>query len=142
MLRVASLAKRPRHFQSFTGLTASEFQILLGTIEADWEYAQQKRGKQRGRQRARGAGRKFALSQHEDRLLVFLVYAKLYPSYLLLEHLVGVDESTICRIIQELAPLLSKRFVIHRRPGKQLTTLEELKEIIPDLEEVLVDATE
>lgn len=142
MLRFSALARRPRHFQSFTGLTVREFRTLLGTLEAGWQEARARRGKRRGRQRARGGGRKLALPALEDRLLVFLVYAKLYPSYLLLEHLVGVDESTICRIIQELAPLLSEKFVIHRRPGKKLTTLEELKEIIPDLDEVLVDATE
>lgn len=142
MLRFESLAKRPRRFQSFTGLTVGEFRILAQTIESDWQSVQKKRGKQRNRQRARGGGRKLVLPDLADRVLVFYVYAKLYPSYLLLEHLVGVDESTVCRIIHELAPLLAERFVIHRRPGKKITTLEELKEIIPDLDEVLVDATE
>lgn len=142
MLRFSALAQRPRHFQSFTGLTVAEFQELLVTIEDDWQDARRRGGKRRNRQRKPGGGRKLALPALEDRLLVFVVYAKLYPSYLLLEHLVGVDESTVCRIVQELAPLLSKKIIIHRRPGKKLTTLEDLREIIPDLEEVLVDATE
>lgn len=142
MLRFNTLAIRPRHFQSFTGLTVREFQTLLTTIEEDWQEARRKSGKQRNRQRRPGGGRKLALPHLADRVLVFIVYAKLYPSYLLLEHLLGVDESTICRIIQELAPLLAARFVVHRRPGKKLTTLDELKELIPDLDEVLVDATE
>ncbi len=59
----------------------------------------------------------------------------------MLEYLFNVDESTICRIIQEISPLLSKKIVINRR-GKKITTLEELKEIIPDLDEILVDSTE
>lgn len=142
MLRFSTLAQRPRHFQSFTGLTVQEFQALLTTIEGDWQDTRRRDGKRRNRQRKPGGGRKLALPDLADRVLVFVVYAKLYPSYLLLEHLVGVDESTICRLIQELAPLLSERFVIHRRPGKKLTTLAELKEVIPDLDEVLVDATE
>lgn len=142
MLRFSALAQRPRHFQSFTGLTVAEFQTLLTTIKGDWQDARQRCGKRRNRQRRVGGGRKLILPDLADRVLVFAVYAKLYPSYLLLEHLVGVDESTICRIVQELAPLLSEQFVIHRRPGKQLTTLEDLKEVIPDLDEVLVDATE
>lgn len=142
MLRFNTLAPRPRHFQSFTGLTVAEFQELLTTIGGDWQETRRRGRKQRNRQRRPGGGRKLILPDLADRVLVFVVYAKLYPSYLLLEHLVGVDESTICRIVQELAPLLSKKFVIQRRPGKKLTTLEELKEVIPDLDEVLVDATE
>lgn len=142
MLRFSTLAQRPRHFQSFTGLTVAEFRTLLGTIEREWRETRRTRGKQENRQRKSGGGRKLALPTLEDRLLVFVVYAKLYPSYLLLEHLVGVDESTVCRIVQELAPLLAKKLIIHRRPGRRLATLQDLKELIPDLDEVLVDATE
>jgi hypothetical protein len=38
-------------------------------------------------------------------------------------------------------PLLSKKIIINRQ-GRKITTLDELKEVIPDLDEVLVDATE
>lgn len=142
MLRFESLAKRPRHFQSFTGLAVPEFRALTNEVRGAWENERRRRGKQRNRQRKPGGGRKLALPSLEDRLLVFAVYAKLYSSYLLLEHLFGIDESTVCRMVQEFAPLLAKRFVIQRRPGKKITTLDELKELIPDLDEVLVDTTE
>ncbi len=142
MLRFNSLSKKPKHFLNFTGLTINEFNKLISHIEDDWQLQRKQRLKPiEDRQRKLGGGRKLKLSELKDRVLVFTVYAKLYSSYLLLEYLFNVDESNICRIIQEIAPLLSKRIVINRR-GKKITTLEELKKVIPDLDEILVDTTE
>lgn len=140
MLRFNSLSKRPRHFHNFTGLTIQEFFKLTDSIKTDWQQARATKYKA-NRIRKIGGGRKLSLANLEDRLLVFLIYAKLYSSYLLLEYLFNIDESNICRIIQEFSPILSKRIVINRQ-GKKITSLEELREIIPDLDEVLVDATE
>lgn len=140
MLRFFSLAQRPRHFESFTGLTPLEFLKLKQSLQADWQTLRQKRMKIK-RIRKIGGGRKLKLSALEDRLLVFLVYARLYPSYLLLEHLFNIDEANVCRVVQEFLPLLSEKIVINR-VGKKIKTLEELRQLIPDLDEVLVDATE
>ena len=140
MLRFNSLSRRPRHFHNFTGLTVKEFLKLRNSIKTDWQTARTAKYKT-DRIRKVGGGRKLSLADLNDRLLVFLIYAKLYPSYLLLEYLFNVDESNICRIIQEFAPILSEKIVINRR-GKKITSLEELREAIPDLDEVLVDATE
>ena len=140
MMRFKSLSQRPRHFQNFTGLKVEEFNKLKSSIKEDWLQAKQDKLKT-DRIRKVGGGRKPKLETIDDRLLVFLMYAKLYTSYLLLEYLFGVDESNICRIIQEFTPILSKKIVINRS-GKKITTLDELREIIPDLDEVLIDATE
>lgn len=142
MLNFKSLSKRPKHFLNFTGLTISEFQKLVDLVADDWYLQRVQRLKPTDeRQRKFGGGRKLKLHLLEDRILVFAIYAKLYSSYLLLEYLFNVDESTICRIIQEISPLLSKKIIINRH-GRKITTLEELKEIIPDLDEILIDATE
>lgn len=141
MLNFNSLSKKPRHFHNFTGFTLAEFSALVQSISDDWEELRSQKRKQTGRKRKAGGGRKLALPDLDDRLLVFLVYAKLYSSYLFLEYLFDVDESNICRIIKEFSPLLSKQIIINRS-GKKITTLEELRDVIPDLDEVLVDATE
>jgi len=141
MIRYNSLSKRPRHFQNFTGLTINEFNKLVKSIKNDWLEQKQSKYKQTNRIRKIGGGRKLILSDFNDRLLVFLIYAKLYSSYLMLEYLFNVDESTICRIIQEFMPILSSKIIINRS-GKKITTLDELKEAIPDLDEILIDATE
>jgi len=140
MVKFKSLSQKPRHFHNFTGLTVEEFNKLKELIEAEWKQARQSKLKT-NRIRKIGGGRKLKLPELEDRLLVFLLYAKLYTSYLLLEYLFNVDESNICRIVQEFTPLLSKKIVINRR-GKKITTLDELREAIPDLDEILIDATE
>lgn len=143
MLNFNSLSKRPKHFLNFTGLTIDEFNKLISLIADDWQLQREKRLKPiNKRKRKLGGGRRLKLFNLEDRILVFTIYAKHYLSYLLLEYLFNIDESNVCRIVQEISPLLSKKIIINRRQGKKITTLKELKEIIPDLDEVLVDTTE
>lgn len=134
------MALRARHFQSFTGFKVAEFISMAETVKADWEQLRQESLKQE-RIRKVGGGVKLKLPDLENRLLVYCVYAKLYPTYVLLEYLFGVDESTICRIVKEMSKLLGKKIIV-RRGGKRISTLEELKEVFPDLDEVLIDATE
>jgi len=85
----------------------------------------------------------------EDQLLLIMVWTKVYPSYLFLEYLFGIDESTVSRVINSIKPLLQDRFVFpdpRRQKGrKKITTLEELKAFLPpdiDLDDILVDGTE
>ena len=58
-----------------------------------------------------------------------------------MEYLFKVDESTICRIIQEISILLSKKIIIDKS-RKKIKNLKELIEVCPELEEVVIDATE
>lgn len=140
MITFKSLSQRPRHFLNFTGLKVEEYLKLKKSIKEEWLTMRISRFKTE-RLRKIGGGRRLKLAKLEDRLLVFLVYAKLYPSYLLLEYLFNIDESNVCRIISEFLPLLSKKIIINRQ-GRKITTLEDLKKVIPDLDEILVDATE
>lgn len=147
MMRHNSLEKRPKHFQSFTGLTINEFNVLLTDLRDDWTKQRIERLNQNNphRQRKLGGGRKLSLENLEDQLLLALVWARLYPTYLLLEYLFNIDESTVCRVIQTMTLLLQDKFILplpNRRKGKKISTIEELKEIIPDLDVILGDATE
>ena len=140
MLNFESLAKQPMHFRNFTGLSVEEARKLIALIQLDWEQQRKEKLKIDG-VRKPGGGRKLDIPEFKDRLLVFLIYAKVYPTYLFLEYLFNVDQSNICRIIQEMTPLLSASIVINRN-HKRVRTLEDLREAIPDLDEVLIDATE
>lgn len=147
MMNYNSLTKHPKHFYSFTGLTVKEFDKLVSQIHDDWIEQRIKRLNKNNphRQRKIGAGRKKKLAALEDQLLLCLVWARVYSSYLLLEYLFGLDESNVCRNIQETLPILQSKFIlspIKGHPGKKITTLEELKQLIPDLDEILIDATE
>lgn len=144
-MRYNTLRRRPKHLHSFTGLTIEEFDRLVTVIHTDWVEAkiQQLLEKRPKRKRKIGGGRKYALPNLEDQLLLVLVWIRLYPTHVMLEYLFGVDESTVGRMINLVTPLLSHRFILpDRRSRRQIRTIEELKEIIPDLDDILADATE
>lgn len=139
------LKQRPKHFQSFTGLTVEEFNELVNQIRGDWKHQRIERliNNNPNRQRKLGGGRKHIIAKLEDQLLLTLIWSKFYLSYLLLEYMFGPDESTIWRAIQPIILLMQGKFILPpRRQGRKITTIEELKEIIPELDEILADATE
>lgn len=146
MLTVARLSKRPRHFQSFTGLTVAEFQSLAKMLRPFVPGLRQERLLRAMpdtlRVRKFGGGRRNKLS-FEDSLLSALLWLKLYPSYTLLGYLVGLDAASVCRGLKDTIVLLrGKRSPLLKRPGKPLGTIDDLRKIIPDIDEILVDATE
>lgn len=148
MMRYHTLRQRPKQFQSFTGLTVEEFDRLSVLIHDDWilQHKEWLRQRNPDRKRREGAGRKFALPLPEDQLLITLVWSRLYLVYFVLEHLFGIDESTVSRTIRRIVPLLQDRFILPERlPKKKIRTLEELKEFLPpdiDLDDILADGTE
>jgi hypothetical protein len=147
-MRYNNLKQRPKHFLSFTGLTVPEFDKLVQDNHHDWQEHRAERLIKNlpNRKRKLGGGRKFALETFEDQLLLTLLFAKSYCSCLLLEYLFNIDSSTVCRVTQAIMSLIEKdgKYIINLgpRPSKKITTLEELRKVIPDLDEILVDCTE
>lgn len=143
-----NLKQHSKHFLSFTGLSVAEFDKLVKDNQQEWQEQRiQRLLKNRpNRQRKIGAGRKFALPNLEDQLLLTLILAKHYCSCLLLEYLFNIDASTVCRTAHLLMSLVKKdgKYIINLgpRPSKKITTLDELKKVIPDLDEILADCTE
>jgi len=149
MMRYNKLKQNNKHFHSFTGLTVQEFNNLIKDIREDWTKQRIERLNSNNphRKRKLGGGRRKILSSLEDQLLIALVWAKVYPTYIFLEYLFSIDESTAFRTIQETIPLLQDRFALQgqkgvRKGNKRIGTIEELREIIPDLDEILGDTTE
>ena len=147
MIRASTLRARPKQFHSFTGLTVEQFDRLVSILEPTFALERRERLEKNRpeRQRKPGGGRDFGLPTFADQLLLALVWAKLYLVFFVLEHLFGVDESTISRSIRSVVPLLQDEYVFQdpRKSGrKKIGSLEELKSIIPDLDEILADATE
>lgn len=147
MMNYTSFKLRPKHFLAFTGLKVEEFDRLVADIHNEWIIQRLKRLTENNPHRKRkvGGGRKPILDTLEDQLLLTLLWSKTYPSYLMLEYLFGVDESTACRVIQNTLLLAQDRFIFQdpRKSGrKKITTLEELRKLIPDIDDILVDATE
>jgi len=126
------LKKKPSTFRHLTGLTIAEFEKLLVELEAAWKAQREKRQRSRPRQRRPGGGRKPKLGL-ADRLVLVLIYYRTYVTQDFLGFLFGIDKGTACRIIQEIALLLTGIF---RIPEKKVR-------IEPDeIAEAFVDGTE
>jgi len=103
----ARLSKKPLLFRSFTGLEILEFDIICANIESRYNEYERKRLSKRKRQRGVGAGRPFKLKTKE-RLLMLLVYYRLYITYTLSGFLFDLDQSNVCRDISILEPLVKR----------------------------------
>ena len=105
-MTVARLRRKPRHFQSFTGLSVVEFDRLLMEMEAAYADHLHDQRNRPDRERAVGGGHGFNLKVAE-RLLMGLIYLRLYVTQSLLSYLFGLDESNISRELNHrLLPVL------------------------------------
>jgi len=147
-MRYNSLKQSPKHFLAFTGLTITEFDKLVQDNRQDWQEQRTQRllENRPDRKRKIGGGRKFALEAFEDQLLLTLILTKSYCSCLLLEYLFSIDSSTVCRTANVLMSIIKKdgKYIIDLgpRPSKKITTIEELRKVMPDIDEILADCTE
>ncbi len=153
MLGAERLRKRPRHFHNFSGLSVDQFDTLVAAV-AEAQSEQQanndlRQAKQR--QRAPGGGRLPKLDL-EDQVLVVLIYYRLYITQLLLGYLFDLDDSNVSRLIRRLQPLLADvlpvpvqeepLFSEASKTNKRIGSLEELLQKHPEIQDVLIDATE
>jgi hypothetical protein len=94
MLAYASLSRSPRAFRSLTGMSPAEFQSLLADFSAALQRLLQARPTNQAgqpRRRAAGAGHPY---RHDDchRLLMALVWLRVYPTYELLGFFFGLHK--------------------------------------------------
>ncbi len=108
MLTYDTLVRKPGAFKSMTGLTVQEFEDVLRDLRPHDEAARQERSAARPRQRAPGAGAKprYAL---RERLLMTLVWLRLYLTCDAVGVLFAVDKSTVSRTTRPLLRLLRDR---------------------------------
>lgn len=143
MLLYTKLAKQPVMFKHFTGLNIEEFQNLYGKVKKSYNNFEIERLSNRKRKRAVGAGRRFQLDL-TNRLLMFLVYYRLYLGFCLIGFLFDLDQSNIWRDIKYLEPLVKQCMPLPEKMKertKRITTLKELFEYYPEMK-AFVDATE
>ncbi len=106
MLSYERLSKKSLLFKSFTGLSVQQFDDVFKEIESKYEKYEIKRlSYKRNRERAVGAGRHFKLVV-KNRIVMVLVYYRLYITYTLMEFLFGLDQSNVCRDVQKMESLI------------------------------------
>jgi len=143
MLNYTRLARKPKQFQKFTGITVPQFDFLFSKIEKQYQITEIQRLSKRERVRKIGAGRTFKLSVKE-RILMLLIYYRCYTSYDLLEYLFGVDSSTVCRDIAKIEPAVKQCVPIPAKiyaDSKKINSIESLQELFPELI-AITDGTE
>lgn len=128
----ARLRKKPATFRQFTGLTVAAFDHLRDELEPALAARRAKARGLRPRQRKPGAGRKPKLGP-DDRLLLVLMYYRVYVTQAFLGGLFGIDAGTACRVIRAVGLALAGAFRIPER--KVRVTADEIAE-------AFVDATE
>ena len=109
LLSYDRLSKKPLLFKSFTGLTVQEFDDIYDKKIAKryGKYEIQRLSKRnKDRERNIGAGRPFKLDL-QNRVVMLLVYYRLYITYTLTGFLFYLDQSSnICRDIQKIEGLI------------------------------------
>jgi len=143
MITYDKLYRNPSAFRSLTGLDCVLFERLYAQVEQALEEQRQTentRRTQQPRQRDRGAGRKYA-NDLRARLIMTLFWLRVYPSYPVLAFFFSVDQSTICRNIQEIfAVMVTLTEFEFEKPAAERpkrTTPEAVMDAFPEIALVL-----
>jgi hypothetical protein len=97
-----------RQFLALTGLTLSEFQLLLSAFPRAYQrlYPASRTTEGQPRQRAAGGGCKGCVHRPEVKLLFLLVYLKTYPLQAVMGELFGLSQPRVNYWIHRLLPVL------------------------------------
>ncbi|TDG95422.1 transposase family protein [Cardinium endosymbiont of Culicoides punctatus] len=117
------LSKHPFSLRRLLGIELSELQKILFFLTPVWASHLSKRYKGPGRHYKHDLGSMVSL---------LLIYYRSYLTQEFLGYLFDLDKSNVCRIIQQLEPLLSKILPIS---SKRFLSKEEVETIIIDVTE-------
>ncbi|MBI2185396.1 MAG: transposase [Thaumarchaeota archaeon] len=143
MLTYDRLAKRSSTFKSFIGLDVDEFDSLYEKVESGYVGYERQRLLRENRKRMLGAGRPFKLSLR-DRLMMLLVYYRLYVTSILVGYLFNLDQSNVLKDVRMIEPLVERCIPIPKKVyarARRARTVEEVEEYFPGFK-AIIDATE
>lgn len=140
-----ALHAKPYLFRRLTTFSHEEFQTLTEKLEPEWRQREYQRLSEKERTNRVGQGRKYALKTFPNLLLAAILYLRTTIGYELLGLLVGVDQTTVKRVVKRIVPLLQDRFIpvtaLNKRK-KRTNDLDELLRDYPELTDVIFDGTE
>ena len=143
MLSYERLSGRPLIFKSFSSLEVSEFDVLYAKVEEAYPVFEEKRLYRLDRKRKVGAGHPFKLPLN-DRLLMLLMYYRLYVTSTLLAFLFDLGQANVLKDIRMLEPLVSEVLPLPKKmhqKARRLRTIDEVEAVFPGFKAFL-DATE
>ncbi len=143
MITYLKLSKKPKHFLSFTGITIQQFDALVIDVKKQYPITEKARLSKRKRLRKIGAGHPFDLSV-QDKLVMLLVYYRLYITCELVGYLFDLDQSNVNRNIRYLEPVVRKSIPIPAKKyadSKKINDVQQLQQFFPELI-AITDGTE
>jgi len=143
MMNYDVLSRKPLIFKSFTGLEVPEFDALDTKTQDSHASYEEKRLHREDRKRRIGAGHPFKLSL-KDRLLMLLIYHRLYVTSTLLGFLFNLGQTNVLKNIRMLEPPVTQVLPLPRKlhqRTRRLGTLDEVEALFPGFKAFL-DATE
>lgn len=143
MITYHKLAKNRERFFRYTGMSLAKFNEISVKISLEYPNFEEKRLSNYARKNAIGQGNKFK-HNIRNRIIMLLLYYRLYVTMDLMDFLFNLDKSNISRNISITETLLKLFIPIPRKiysGKKKIDSLEKLETIFPELI-VIVDATE
>jgi transposase len=136
------LCRRPAAFRSLTGMSVREFDQLYEQVARDIDEYDERRLSQRERERAIGGGASYT-HDGPNRLLMALIWLRVYPTYDVLGFIFGLHKSNIGRNLKPMLTVLGKHLSIEW-PDETGQDKKPMNKFITEFPEVvaIVDATE
>ena len=131
-------------FRTFTGLEVSEFDSLYRKVESRYSEFEERRLSRPDRKKGVGEGGRLFKLELRDRLLMLMVYYRLYITLALTQFLFDLDLSNVWRDIRYLEPVVRECIPLPKKiheQVKRLGTMEEVERYFPSFK-AFIDATE
>lgn len=145
MITYKALQADRRQFLALTGLTLSEFQLLLTAFPQAYQqlYPATQTAEGQPRQRSVGGGGKGRLEQPEDKLLFIVVYVKTYPLQVVMGELFGLSQPQVNYWIHRLLPVLRSALdSLGALPEREPTHFAQAPGASGKSPRLIIDATE
>jgi len=137
------LRRRPAVFRNLTGLSLEEFEALYQQVVDDMDRYNETRLERGDRQRAVGAGRRYA-HDARNRLLMAMIWLRIYPTYEVLGFIFDLDKSNICRNLKGVLGVLNEQLgdeIEWPNKSQRKRKMDQFMQEFPDVA-AIVDATE
>lgn len=148
-----NIIKKTKIFQRTLGLTNQQFNLLVNKLAPHWEKAEKQRKLNYHRRRKIGAGHPYKHQSLHHKLLIVLLYYKLYVTQEFLGLLIDMDQANVSRLLQKMLPLIEQaadpelatylnKIKEEYAIAEKTNNLPDFFERHPDLKDVAFDATE
>jgi DDE superfamily endonuclease/Helix-turn-helix of DDE superfamily endonuclease len=146
MISFQSLAPHPRAFASLSGMNRTDFEALYQDFASAYAQDRQNSPTRAGQPRKRAAGGGSQFSQEgRTRLLMTLVWLRVYPTYEVLAFFFGLHRGNAHKgVVEVLATLAAHTVFVCERPAaerKKLRSVQAVMDAFPDVR-LIIDAKE